>query len=121
MAFMDFDELLEANVRALIDDIFASGRRHKHIVASHLGLTIGVEKFCFLMAKRAAAAWTQLRFSKIFDGMAIEAPYNELKSSSPSFSAISFLLIVRYFSGAVHDRASAPEGLTLCHHFCTAG
>lgn len=61
--FMNVDELWEVRVPHYTDDALARGHRYKNIIASRLGLAIGVEDICVFLAKKAATAKEQLCLS----------------------------------------------------------
>lgn len=77
------------------------------------------------MTEQAVAAREQLCTDRISNCTALYAPLNDFCFISPNaqfrLSATFTILPIpslRYFSGAVQDRADGPGGITLSHRFC---
>lgn len=77
--------------------ILAQGHQYEDMLASHLGLAIGVDDLQVLMVERVVAAWEQLQLSWNSNGIAIHAPLNEFGSVSPAsqFYLIAAQIYVR--------------------------
>lgn len=78
------------------------------------------------MVQRSVPAWEQLLLTQLLDGTVLHAPFDDIGSI---LSAVPFCVpaandtppvhSLRYFSGAVQDRADGSDGLFRHHHLCT--
>lgn len=89
-------------------------------MASRLRLAIGAEDMHFLMREGTTAAWEQLRLSQISLVAAFHEPLDEFGAISPAarlcFSssfATTPIRSIRFFAGAVQNRAYGLDGITL--------
>lgn len=79
-AFMDVDELWEARIFDYTGDIFLSGHRYKHVIASRFSLATVVEDLQAIMVERAVAAWKQTILSRFSFGRALHPLLDEFGS-----------------------------------------